>query len=201
MEKYYSAIKKGLAQTEQTSIFNTGSDYDLIKACVSFLKEKGYGVKEPVECVVKDVDTIDKLIGYFYDRLRSERPEYRSVYVHEARDRMIAKRFIMKQKELSGLSEKAALKECVEIVKTVLDHYDEFHFKFQVNFSVFGNDKLGWVTDRAIEIINKKYKAKREDDYQKQLDSVIAHAAKDETFGYDDLDALLEKLEEENKDG
>jgi hypothetical protein len=201
MEKYYGAIRKGLSQTEQTSIFSASSDFELTKACVDFLKYKGYGIKEPVECVVKDIDTIDKLIGYFYDRLRQERPEYKSVYVHETRDRMIAKRFIMKQQDLSGLSYQAALKECVEIVKTVLDHYDEFHFKFQINFSIFGNDKLGWVTDRAIEIINKKYKAKREDDYQKKLDSVIAHAAKDETFGYDDLDALLEQLEEENKNG
>lgn len=201
MEKHYVAIKKGLAETEQTSIFTAGPDDELTKACVAFLKEKGYGIRQPVECAVKDVDTIDKLIGYFYNRLRNERREYKSVYIHEARDRTIAKRFIMKQMELSGLNEKTAIKECAEIVKTVLDHYDEFHFKFQINFSVFGNDKLGWVTDRAVEIINKKYKAKRESDYQKRLESITEEAAKEETFGYSDLDVLLEQLEEENKNG
>lgn len=202
MEKYYNAIKQGLAKTDQTSIFNSsGSDEELVKACKEFLKEKGYSVTESVTCSVPDIDSIDKLIGYFYGRLKNEHKEYESVYIHQIRDRAVAKQFINYRMQINGVNRRTALQECTQIVKTVLDHYDEFNFKFNVNFSIFGNAKLGWVTEKAIDIINKKSAVRREEEHQKRLDTVVQKAAENETFGYDDLDDLLMELDEENSNG
>jgi hypothetical protein len=202
MEKHYRAIKNGLAQTEQTSLFAVGSDEGLLNACINFVREKGYSVTKPLECSVVGIKKIDDLIGYFYGRLeREHKDDYISVYINEARDRKIAKSFVESRMNSRGLSRSAALQECAEIAKIVLDNYDEYHFKYNINFSIFGSDKLSWVTEKAISIINKKNKDKREYEHRQRLDKMTAEAAKEMAPGYDDLDDLLAQLEEENTDG
>lgn len=199
MEKYYKAIREGLAQTDQISMFAVNPDEDLVKACIDFIREKGYSVTKPIETTVSAIRTLDDLIAYFYGRLKNERrDEYKAVYINSSRDRKIAKGFVENRMKINGLNRSTALQECAEIVKIVLDNYDLFHFKYQINFSIFGNDKLGWVTERAIDIINKKNKDKKDQEYQRRLDEITAEAAKETPRGYDDLDGLLAQLEEEN---
>lgn len=201
MERFYSAIRDGLAETDQTSIFSVASDDNLVKACQDFLREKGFSVLRPISFSDYEIKTKKELIEYFYERLRKEHQQHAAVYINEMRDMVIAKLFVKSRMQASGTNEATAIKECAEIIKTVLDNYKEFKFKYQINFAIFGNARCKWITDKAIDILNNKYKAKNEDAHNKRIDSVIEEAAKDETLGYDDLDEILARLEEENNGG
>lgn len=197
MEKFYKAIKEGLSETDQVTLFSTGANDNLQQACAALLKECGWSVKEPRPSTVAAVKTLDDLISYFYQRMGKEQPKA-MIYENLPRDRKIAKLFIENRMQSSGLNRATALQECATIIKTLLDNYDKFHFKYDVSFAVFGNDKASWITQKAIDIMNAEGKVKRKESHRQQIEKVTAAAAKDTPMGYDDLDALLEQIEEEN---
>lgn len=197
MKEHYEAIKKGLSLLDQSSLFGGQSDRELVEACVAFIREKGYGVRKSDRPTFSSIKKTDDLIAYFYGRMRKEQSK-ETVYENLGRDRKIAKVFITGRMEAEGVNEATALQSCAHIVKTVLDNYSEYNFKYAINFSIFGSANLSWVTQKAIDIINSKNKIKMEREHKTQLDLMTQKAAKDTPMGYDDLDALLEQIEEEN---
>ena len=110
----------------------------------------------------------------------------------------VAKRFVESRIAVTGANKEYALNECGEIIRTIFDHYDDFNFKYDINFSIFGQGNLKWVTDRAIQLMNKRLEEKEEEDAEKLRQKALAHY--EETTPATDLDDIL-KMMEEDADG
>lgn len=186
-------LKSSISMAQQTSIFG-GSNTKVLENCVEYLRHYGYTVISPKK-FEKQIKNSRDLIEYFYELLNRQTPGNYATSYNEVRDLKIAKSFVEGRMAASGTSKEYALNECGEIVKTIFDNYDEFNFKYQLNFSIFGQSKLKWVTDRAIQIMNKKLYEKEEEEAevlrQKALDSY------EDDHGFSDIDEILRRIEED----
>ena len=88
----------------------------------------------------------------------------------------------------------------VFLIHTVLKHESDFNFNMPLTFSAFGQANCGWITDKAIQIMNKK-KAK-EDEYRAEVAQEACLNYYIEKHGEDsigfDLDKILKNTEEQN---
>ena len=194
-DKLIKAIKNSLAGLEQQTLFNDDPEIKLVDTCVNYLKYKGFRVIEPKTFKV-NIKNINDLIDYFYLLLSRKHPEKHMTSYNESQDRAIAKRFVDSRIKVTGASKEYALNECGSIIETVINHEEEFKFKFPINFAVFGHNKLRWVTDRAVEILNKNLAKAKEVEAEKLREEAIK--SQDITdLGFDDLDDILAKMEEE----
>lgn len=118
------------------------------------LKYLGYKVVEPIKFDV-GVGTIDGMVEYFYIMLDNHYPKMMGRRNVISMDRRIAKLFV-ESRIATGVSKKVALSQCAHIIYTVFKHEAEFNFNTPLHFGMFGQDKMGWVTKRALEIIEKQ---------------------------------------------
>jgi hypothetical protein len=195
-KKLIKELQLALKSTEQSNIFAPSVNEDRLKeVCVQYLKYYGYTVVSPQKFERKVLDAYD-LISLFYGLLKAKRPNDFATSYNLLQDRAIAKRFIQSRIEATGASKERALDECGEIVKTIFDNYDDFNFNFTPSFFIFGQSKFRWVTDKALNIMNAKVKDAAEkvaeDMRQKAVD---LYETED---GYNDLDELLSKMEDNN---
>ena len=118
--KYIEKIRESVLISDQTVLFGKSDMEHLIKACVEYLKFKGYKTIKPSTNVC-NVKTLDELICFFYSRLDSKHPEYINSYRSIIKDRVIAKKFIESRMKASDVNKKEALNECVEIIKAIFE--------------------------------------------------------------------------------
>lgn len=190
-------LKKTIKASEQTDIFASSKLKEkIMESCVRYLRHYGYTVVSPKKFKRKMKST-DDLIHYFYLLLNIKCPEDYATSYNTNKDRSIAKQFIESRMILTGTGKDYALNECGEIISTIFKHYDEFNFMYAINFSIFGQNKLKWVTDRALQIMNRKLKEKEEEEgrilRQKAIEAHVNDPA-----GFDDLAELVKKMEEED---
>lgn len=194
--KYIVNIGKAISESDQNNLYSNGETTQLVMACIEYLKFKGYKVIQ----LPKGIDTVkslDDLISFFYSILERKYPGYVSDYRNIAENRAIAKRFVEARRKVSGFSKKEALNECAEIIRTVFNHEHEFNFKYKMTFRLFGQDKFGWVTDKAIQIINKNLEVGYEELAEEMREEMIdAQDKKD--LGFGNLQEILDKLEKDN---
>jgi len=196
-DKLIKDIKESIISSEQMSIFEPDIESDrLEKACANYLKHKGYTIVCPKIFSV-NIKNADGLIEYFYMLLNSSRPEGYMTSFNHNQDRAIAKRFIEDRMNLTGASREYALNECGAIIKTLFEHLEEFNFKYQIGFYIFGNDNLKWVTNKALQILNNGVEEAEEKRAEVLREEMLA-AQDTSDLGFDDLDDLLAKMEEEN---
>jgi hypothetical protein len=145
-------------------------DYtELAKYCKEFLLDLGYKVVNPVNYKFK-VTRIEDLFNLFYDRLEYYHPEMTGVYRNLNRDRATASRFVEARAKASGIDEKYALSECAEIILTVFEYEDEFNFNLPLTFEMFGQVNCGWITDKAVRIMNRDKETKERAIVDKMID-------------------------------
>ena len=194
--KYIEDIKEAVSVSDQVVLFGKPEMGQLDEACVKYLKFKGYKIIKPANRS-HNVKTLNELICFFYSRLDSRHPECVNSYRSVIKDRVIAKKFIEARMKASDVNKKEALNECVEIIKVLFAYESEFHFKYEMNFKMFGQDKLGWITDKAIQIINRESKFRKEDLAEKRSEEMI-RAQDTSQLGFNNLQEILEKLEKKN---
>lgn len=130
-------------------------DYtELASYCKDFLLDLGYKVVNPISYKFK-ATRIDDLFNLFYERLEYYHPEMTGSYRNLKRDRAVASRFVEARVKASGISEKHALSECAEIILTVFEYENDFNFNLPLTFEMFGQANCGWITDKAVQIMNK----------------------------------------------
>jgi len=127
----------------------------LAKACINFLENHGYFVKQK-PTVLKIVKNNDQLIKYHYDLLEHR---FNSIGPtrDELKDKTIAKQFVNYIIESVGVGYQQALGICANIIKVVITKHDEIGLndrKMLASFSIYGQDKMHWVTKKAMGIIN-----------------------------------------------
>lgn len=201
-KKFIEAVEKALFAVGQKTLFGNPMD-NLENACIEFLKYRGYNVSKPQKYLNTKVKSLKDLIDLFYSLL-DKRLDDTSCYIsyrnNQIKDLAIAKSFVDSRMVVNDVGRDIALKECANIVKTIFDHYYEFNFKYPINFSIFGQKKMGWVTDKALQILNRCLKDEIED--RSELKRKEALAAQDTSnLGYQDIDELLEKFEMEENNG
>lgn len=171
-------------------------DYTALEAlCKEFLMELGYRVVRPLNPRFKAA-RIDDLYNLFYERLKHYHPDL-AVYSNQSRDRAIASRFLKTRMEAGDVSKKYALGECAEIILTIFEHEDEFNFNLPLTFEMFGQINCGWITDKAIKIINTKKKKNEQILIDKMIQDYNDEYIK--KHGIEGI-AFLKNIEEE-KDG
>lgn len=120
------------------------------------LLEAGYKVSK-VE-VSTNVTNVVELKNYFYGRLYRKYPKlYKTTVRNVQRDVRISSLFLEARMKDGTLGKKAALQECVDIIDVIFDYESEFGFKYPIkDIGILGQRKLSWVTQKAIEILNRK---------------------------------------------
>lgn len=188
------AIKDNVGVVDQVDFLKAGDKYSELKeTCKKFLVYVGYKVVDPVQYQII-VKKQDDLINFFYTLLAYYHPEWLSKRNSTGQDRAMAKQFV-EVRMTTGISKQIALNECAEIIETVFKHENEFHFKYPLSFSIFGQKKLGWVTDYAMQIINKKRteaNIRAEEESRKKVED----SYENEVMGFIDLDDVLKKVRE-----
>jgi len=192
-EKILDQIHEGWLETQQGTLFGSENPpFELLEdACVEFLKYKGYKIVKPLSRF--DVKRLDDLIYLFYAYSDLKHPELINNYRNLSRDRALAKYFVTAREEASNMCRKAAMDECAEIIATIFEHEVEFNFKIPLTFSVLGQKNCGWITEKAIQIMNKKRMNKDEE----RREALIASLDKKydaEPGGFEDLDEILKNL-------
>jgi len=173
----------------------------LENACVEFLKCRGYKVSKPQQYINSKVKDLKDLVTLFYSLLdrKLDGTNYTMSYRNNlTKDLTIAKRFVESRMEANGISRDVALKECANIIQTVFKHYNDFNFKYLISFSIFGQKKLGWITEKAIHILNNSLRGEVEDRAEAMRQEALAMQDMN-SLGYQDIDELLEKIETEEK--
>lgn len=142
---------------------------ELAGYCKDFLLDLGYKVVNPISYKFK-ATRIDDLFNLFYERLEYYHPELTGSYRNLKRDRAVASRFVEARVKASGISEKHALSECAEIILTVFEYEEDFNFNLPLTFEMFGQANCGWITDKAVQIMNKTREKKERDAVDKMID-------------------------------
>lgn len=199
MEKdLLNKLKTAVAAIGQSSLFNDPLS-ELESACEDFLTYRGYRVVKSQKYVHTKVDNTKGLVELFYSLLdkKLDGMNYFDSYRNSlAQDLATAKRFVESRMEANGVGRDVALKECANIIQTVFRNYDEFKFKYSISFSIFGQKKMGWVTEKALQILNRSIEEDVRDRAEARIQETLAQQA-NEMLGYSDLDELLEKIKEE----
>lgn len=189
-------IRKAVSISDQNSLFSGGCNTQLIDACTEYLKDNGYKIVK-LPKYIYTVKSLDELIAFFYSMMELKHPGTISDYRNIAENRAIAKRFVKARIVVSGFNKKEAFDECAEIIRTVFNYENEFKFKHKMTFRLFGQDKFGWVTDKAIQIINKNVEFDHEILAEKIREEMIK-AKGTKGIGFGDLQDILNKLEKNN---
>lgn len=160
--------------------------------------EAGYKVSDPI-FVNGGVKTLKDLRNYFYMRLWKKYPGRQAYYVDMglSKELHLFKLFV-ESREVTGLSRLNAIQECVAIIDIIFDHEDEFGFRDPIDVRVIGQGKAGWITRKAVFILNKKV----QESMHQKFNKMVAKYEQDEKIDLKDkaseLDSLLIEMEENN---
>lgn len=193
LDKLIQHIQDGITETFQNDMFNSNPDYSiLIEACKNFLVYKGYKIITPVNCLY-NVKKTDDLIHLFYALSDAKHPELMNSYRNLEKDRFLAKEFVKSRMLASGVNKEEAIKECAEIIDTIFRDEGEFNFEIPLTFGILGQKNCGWITDKAVQIINKK-KLNIENEGREELIAEYERHYDAESGGFEDLDTILKTL-------
>lgn len=190
-----SEISCALLSLQQESLFEDfeSKHRELSFACEKYLKHRGFVVVPPNTPKYK-IKKLDDLIHLFYAFSDNKHPELMNSYRNLDRDRKIASSMVKARMDARGCSIEVARAECAEIIETIFLHEKDFNFKIPISFGILGQKNCGWITDKAIQIINRKRlnaEKERSDEYLKKLDE--KYDAEPDGFG--DLNEILGNLD------
>lgn len=195
-EKITKKIYDGWLETQQGSFLgdaNTSFD-SLTNACIEYLKFKGYKVVEPTKPKY-NIKKLDDLIHLFYAFSDNRHPELMNNYRHIDRDRKIASALVRSRREATGYGMKVAMNECGEIIETIFEHEKEFNFTIPITFGILGQKNCGWITDKSIQIMNRK-RLKAAEEKKVEYIAKLDEKYDAEPDGFGDLDEILENLKD-----
>ena len=148
-------------------------DQIIEQRCVDYLRSCGYNVIKRIEPNHKNVKNSNDLVQFFYALVDCYYPSPIGYYRNLGKDRKIAKRFVESRMEMAGVDKETAVRQCAVIIEALFKHVNEFNFKdAPINFGIFGQESMGWVTEKLIQLILKEQKEKREE-YHRKLEKEI----------------------------
>jgi len=199
-DKFLGEMQRLLTASQQGDLFGNKKIFTdkSTEVCVKFLKGQGYGVRPPMSYPVK-ITKLDEIISTFYSDLNNSYEKHLLPSSNKKRDRATAKAFIEKRMEADKISRYDAMQQCALIVKTVFRTPDVFKFETPPTFGIFGQAEMGWITERAIGIINDQITKDKLAATEKSVDEMTERIEKKYTMGYslEELAACQKKLEDQ----
>lgn len=197
MNKYsdlLDKLEKCLSNLKQTTL--AGPNYHMVnKLCSEWLKLNGYSVKEPIEYPNK-IKNLNELISLFYILFQQHYPDYNVPFAGSGRDKKIAKLFIESRMLSDGISKHKAIEQCATLIETVFKHKELFNFDSPPNFGIFGQQNMGWVTTKAIDLLNKDLAKLQKARIEKMVEEQTALVEKTmkPLWTEEEIDKALERL-------
>jgi hypothetical protein len=179
----------------EVDLLGMNDNSNLIKACKEYLILNGCKVEDPIQYLI-NIKKQDDLINLFNLLLSRNHPEWMSKKEITNKDKAIAKYFV-ESRMSTGINKQRALEECAAIIYTLFEHEDEFHFDKSLSFGIFGQKKMGWITDFALAIMNRNIERANREEYEKLLEEFEHSQYKNETFGLtdDEINNILQTKE------
>lgn len=191
LEKFLKNIHNGWLETQQVQLFgDANTSFEMLTdACVDYLRYNGFKVVEPRKNKY-NIKKLDDLRTLFYGFSDSKHPELVNSYRNLQKDRAITSRFVKSRMEATGYSKEKSMNECAEIIETIFEHEEEFKLKIPISLGILGQNNCGWITDKAIQIINKKRLQEDEERRQKRIKK-MDEKYESESEGFGNLDEFL----------
>jgi len=185
---------------KQQDVFNPNMSPEEIRIAEAkmILIKAGYKIVEPL-VVNESVNNLSKLLNYFYMRLFTMYPGKQLTTIKNfQKDMKLISKFVEARKV--NMNEQAAIQECVAIIDAIFDYSWEFNFKQPITIGVLGQVKSGWITEKAIFILNRELVKKDEEEVERRMKEVEdGYEEKvDVKKTADRLDKILAKMEESN---
>ena len=197
-DDFLGGIQQLIAASQQGDLFGNKKMFSdkSTELCVKFLKGQNYSVRPPMSYPEK-ITRLDEIISMFYADLSNTYEKHLLPPSNIKRDRGVAKAFIEKRMQADSISRKAAIQQCALIVRTVLRTPGVFKFDTPPTFGIFGQAEMGWVTERAIRIINDQITKDEIVATEKAVSEMTENIEKKYTMGYslEELAACQKKLE------
>lgn len=186
---------KNIHKISETGMFAVPID-KLFDACEELLVYNGYGVAKPIDFNFK-IKNISDLITKFYSLLHHKYPETIRNHINVKKDLSLAKQ-LYESRMLNGVSKEVALNECGEIIYTLFAYEKEFKMRYPIrDFGVLGQGNVGWITDKALQIMNSFIAKEQEDILEKKMERDLALADERERI-FGDPREMLRQMEENN---
>jgi hypothetical protein len=196
LDDFVTAIKNGVVSYFTKDFLVHSSDDNLVLACKKFLKYKGYRIIDPITNVSGILNNQD-LVDLFYNLKKYNHPEEPPSYRNRKLDSRNIKFFVEARMEAGNIVKEQALKECALIIRTLFTHEKEFKFKYPITIFSLGQKKSGWITEKALAIMNKVSYNKKEKEAEDLRQSVLDNQNLDE-IGFNDFNDILKEMEKEN---
>jgi len=159
--------------------------------------ECGYQVTEPI--LVNDkITTLIDLRNYFFMRLWSKYPNRYKYYVDNIKNEFRLIRLFVESRKEKGLNKFNAIQQCVVIIDAIFDNEEEFNFKNPIDIRVLGQAKAGWITEKALHIVNTKLLKQREKEAERMITEMEDNRKIDLKEKANELDKLLANMEANN---
>lgn len=159
--------------------------------------ESGWQVTEPI--LVNDkVITLKDLRNYFFMRLWTKYPNRYKYYVDNIKNEFRLMRLFVESREEKGLNRFNAIQQCIIIIDAIFDHEEEFNFKTPIDIRVVGQAKAGWITEKALQIVNNNLLKEREKEAERRIAEMEDNRKIDLKEKAKELDELLANMEANN---
>lgn len=199
LDLFESGKSNEQAQIDNAITLLTKKEYRVIKTAEEAKKvaiEFGYKVSDPIFANDKIV-TLKDLRNYFYMKLSQKYPRNTYMDLGWQRELRMLKLFV-ESRESTGLNKFNAIQECVAIIDVIFDHETEFGFKTPIDIRVLGQGKLGWITQKALSILNNKIQQLQEQSVDKLIERKDIERKIDLKSKALELDELVKEMEANN---
>lgn len=159
--------------------------------------ECGYQVTDPL-LVNNKVVTLTDLRNYFFMRLWSKHPSGQQYSVDNIKSDLRLIRLFVEAREEKGLNRFNAIQQCVAIIDIIFNYEEEFCFKEPISIGVLGQAKSGWITEKALYILNTNLRKEEELEIERRVDEIEASVKIDLKVRSKELAELLANVEADN---
>jgi len=138
----------------QDTLFDGRGAARKIEDAEALLKENNYRILPPAMCATA-VNTINKLVVFFYDTMYSFNPGRRIRTAPVPQDLLYAAKLV-EWRMSSGVSRECAFAESCEIIEAIFKYEKYLGLNDPVvSMSIFDVSKIAWVIDKVIAIYEK----------------------------------------------
>jgi hypothetical protein len=159
--------------------------------------ECGYQVTDPL-LVNNKVVTLTDLRNYFFMRLWSKHPSSQQYSIDNIKSDLRLIRLFVEAREEKGLNRFNAIQQCVAIIDIIFNYEEDFCFKEPISIGVLGQAKSGWITEKALYILNTNLRKEEELEIERRVDEIEASVKIDLKARSKELAELLANVEADN---
>jgi len=159
--------------------------------------DEGFIIADPV-IVNSNITNIPELRSYFNKKVWSKSYDHQTHWMEgNIEQELRAFRLFVEAREESGLNRFNAIQQCVAIIDTIFEHVDEFHFNRPIDIRIVGQGKAGWITQKALLIMNDIDQKQKESEFKDRVAQI--ELEEEEKVDLDKtasaLDRMLAKIE------